>query len=60
MKNSWREKDGLLCGEDGQDVIEYALVTALIGLGAIVCLKGLSSTYNWLIYIGSWFISYLS
>ena len=39
-------------GEDGQDVFEYAFVAALIGVGAIVCLHGLSSTYNWLVYAG--------
>jgi len=33
----------LLCDETGQDLIEYALVAALIGLGAIVTVKSLGT-----------------
>jgi pilus assembly protein Flp/PilA len=33
----------LLHDEDGQDLIEYALVAALVGLGAVSALKGLST-----------------
>jgi pilus assembly protein Flp/PilA len=33
----------LLGDETGQDLIEYALVAALVGLGAIAALKGLST-----------------
>jgi pilus assembly protein Flp/PilA len=33
----------LLSDETGQDLIEYALVAALVGLGAIVALKNLST-----------------
>jgi len=33
----------LLHDELGQDLIEYALVAALIGLGAVTTLKGLSN-----------------
>ena len=33
----------LLTDEEGQDLIEYALVAALVGLGAVTALKGLSS-----------------
>ena len=29
--------------ESGQDLIEYALVAALIGLGAVVSIRGLST-----------------
>lgn len=29
--------------ESGQDLIEYALVAALIGLGAVVSMKGLAT-----------------
>jgi pilus assembly protein Flp/PilA len=29
--------------ESGQDLIEYALVAALVGLGAVTALKGLSA-----------------
>lgn len=32
-----------LCDESGQDLIEYALVAALIGLGAVATLKGLTA-----------------
>jgi pilus assembly protein Flp/PilA len=40
-----------LAAEDaGQDLIEYALVAALVGLGAVAAMKGLSNsvknTYN--------------
>jgi pilus assembly protein Flp/PilA len=34
----------LLRDDSGQDLIEYALVAALIGLGATVAMKGLSTT----------------
>jgi pilus assembly protein Flp/PilA len=33
----------LVCDETGQDLIEYALVAAIVGLGAIASLKGLST-----------------
>ena len=29
--------------ESGQDLIEYALVAALVGLGAVAAMKGLSN-----------------
>jgi pilus assembly protein Flp/PilA len=32
-----------LSDDSGQDLIEYALVAALVGLGAITALKGLST-----------------
>ncbi len=39
-----------LTDETGQDLIEYALVAALVGLGAVVSLRGLTnkidSTFN--------------
>jgi len=34
----------LLHDEAGQDLIEYALVAALVGLGAVAALKGLSNS----------------
>jgi pilus assembly protein Flp/PilA len=34
----------LLKDESGQDLIEYALVAGLIGLGAVVAMTGLSSS----------------
>jgi pilus assembly protein Flp/PilA len=33
----------LLRDEDGQDLIEYALLGALIGLGAVISVKGLGT-----------------
>jgi pilus assembly protein Flp/PilA len=33
----------LLVEESGQDLIEYALIAALVGLGAVAALKGLSN-----------------
>jgi pilus assembly protein Flp/PilA len=34
----------LIAEESGQDLIEYALVAALVGLGAVVAMKGLSNS----------------
>jgi pilus assembly protein Flp/PilA len=34
----------LVVEESGQDLIEYALVAALVGLGAVVAMKGLSNS----------------
>jgi pilus assembly protein Flp/PilA len=34
----------LATDESGQDLIEYALVAALVGLGAVVAMKGLSNS----------------
>jgi pilus assembly protein Flp/PilA len=34
---------GLLIDESGQDLIEYALIAALIALGAIAAMGGLSN-----------------
>jgi pilus assembly protein Flp/PilA len=34
----------LVVEECGQDLIEYALVAALVGLGAVVAMKGLSNS----------------
>jgi pilus assembly protein Flp/PilA len=36
----------LLAEEAGQDLIEYALLAALIALAAITCVKGLSTALN--------------
>lgn len=33
----------LLAPEDGQDLVEYALVVALVALGAVVAMNGLST-----------------
>lgn len=32
--------------EDGQDLVEYALVVAVIAFGAVTAMKGLSSEIN--------------
>jgi pilus assembly protein Flp/PilA len=34
----------LVSEESGQDLIEYALVAALVGLGAVAAMKGLSNS----------------
>jgi pilus assembly protein Flp/PilA len=39
-----RRCSDLLQDESGQDLIEYALVAALIGLGATASLKGLATS----------------
>ncbi len=39
LKRLWQE-------EEGQDLTEYALLLALIALGAITAMKGLASTVN--------------
>jgi len=34
----------LVVEDSGQDLIEYALVAALVGLGAVAAMKGLSNS----------------
>ncbi len=34
----------LVADESGQDLIEYALVAALVGLGALTAMRGLSNS----------------
>jgi pilus assembly protein Flp/PilA len=34
----------LIVEESGQDLIEYALVAALVGLGAVLAMKGLANS----------------
>jgi pilus assembly protein Flp/PilA len=36
----------LLTQEDGQDLVEYALVVALIAFGAVTAMRGLSTEIN--------------
>ena len=43
MKNLKNAFAVLLKDESGQDLIEYALVAGLIGLGAVVAMTGLST-----------------
>jgi pilus assembly protein Flp/PilA len=37
---------GLMAREEGQDLVEYALVVALIAFGAVVAMKSLSAEIN--------------
>jgi len=43
MKNMKQLFVNLAKEESGQDLIEYALVAALVGLGAVAAMKGLSN-----------------
>ena len=36
----------VLKGDEGQDLVEYALVVALIAFGAVAAMQGLSSEIN--------------
>jgi pilus assembly protein Flp/PilA len=36
----------LIAREEGQDLVEYALVVALIAFGAVAAMKGLSTEIN--------------
>ena len=47
----------ILSENNGQDVVEYALLVTLVALGAIVSVRGLSSVLSWLGYIGASIIS---
>jgi pilus assembly protein Flp/PilA len=44
MKNMKQLLKNLVVEESGQDLIEYALVAALVGLASITAMKGLSSS----------------
>jgi pilus assembly protein Flp/PilA len=43
MKRTLQLAEGLLADESGQDLIEYALIAALIAVAAIAALKGLNN-----------------
>jgi pilus assembly protein Flp/PilA len=43
MKNFKLAAAALIHDESGQDLIEYALVAGLIGLGAVVAMSGLAT-----------------
>lgn len=45
LKLHFKIKD-LLTREDGQDLVEYALVVALIAFGAVTAMRGLSTEIN--------------
>ena len=51
MKNLKQLAQNLMVEESGQDLIEYALVAALVGLGAVASMRSLSTS------IGSAFTS---
>jgi pilus assembly protein Flp/PilA len=51
MKNFKQLLNNLMVEESGQDLIEYALVSALVGLGAVASMRSLSTS------IGSAFTS---
>ncbi len=44
MKNMKQIAKSLMSEDSGQDLIEYALVAALVGLGAVAAMKGLSNS----------------
>jgi pilus assembly protein Flp/PilA len=44
MKNMKQLLNNLVVEESGQDLIEYALVAALVGLGAVAAMRGLSNS----------------
>jgi len=46
MQNVYLKMQTLLAKEDGQDLVEYALVVALIAFGAVTAMQGLSSEIN--------------
>lgn len=46
MKGFKQNMKNLLADESGQDLIEYALVAALIGLGALASMKTLATTIS--------------
>ena len=44
MTNMKQLLKNLMTEESGQDLIEYALVAALVGLGAVAAMKGLTNS----------------
>jgi pilus assembly protein Flp/PilA len=44
MKSFKQLLNNLMTDESGQDLIEYALIAALIGLGTVASLNGLSTS----------------
>jgi len=44
MKNFKQLLNNLMVEESGQDLIEYALVAALVGLGAVASMRSLSTS----------------
>jgi pilus assembly protein Flp/PilA len=46
MKNMKQLLNNLITEDSGQDLIEYALVAALVGLGAVTAMKSLGTTIS--------------
>jgi pilus assembly protein Flp/PilA len=46
MKNFKQLMNNLIVEESGQDLIEYALVAALVGLGAVASMRTLSTSIS--------------
>jgi len=46
MQNFKQLVNNLLTDESGQDLIEYALVAALVGLGAVASMKSIATAIN--------------
>jgi len=46
MKGFKQNIKNLLADESGQDLIEYALVAALVGLGAVASMRTLATTMS--------------
>ena len=46
MKSMKQLLTNLMTEESGQDLIEYALVAALVGLGAVAAMKSLGTTIS--------------
>jgi pilus assembly protein Flp/PilA len=42
-QHTWRSAKALLADDSGQDLIEYALIAALIAVAAITALRGLAN-----------------
>ena len=46
MKNMKQILSNLMTEESGQDLIEYALVAALVGLGSVAAMNGLATSIS--------------
>ena len=46
LLNAYSTLRSLIAREEGQDLVEYALVVALIAFGAVTAMQGLSSEIN--------------
>jgi pilus assembly protein Flp/PilA len=46
LLNAYSSLKSLVARQEGQDLVEYALVVALIAFGAVTAMQGLSSEIN--------------